>query len=243
MWSGTWEIRNFAAPRDLGSNWDLGSLSTMPCCVFTLFVSLSFNWTTKFIQYRMEWIFHFVAMGFALSTAVAGLVLKLYNPNGTFCWIETSPYNCQHMEWRDCTRGLDADTFQWQFAGYPLIAAFVVIFIAMSWICLYLWNRGRIMKTTIWKRKRRIHEIVAQSSHTSVAVRDGLFHHVYLRISSGLLLSGGKGTWLLATRARGIFLATSRVLELFHLYAIAVSSGTQSSSRKISLVGSEGCHG
>ena len=114
-------------------------------CIFFLMVII-FEQNTATIQNRYEWIFHLCAGGFALSSAVTGAVMKLYNPNGTFCWIGPGPYNCKYVEWLDCTSGEDAERFQWMFAGYPLIASLILIFVTMAWIYISVWYRGFVMK-------------------------------------------------------------------------------------------------
>jgi len=133
-------------------------------CIFFLLV-IAFQQDDSVIQNRFEWIFHLCAAGFALSSALAGIFLNLYNPNGTFCWIESGPYNCQSVDHVDCTRADDADMYRWAFAGYPIIASFGIIIVTMTWIYALVWYRGFVMKRRYGSANSRL---AAMSRQTAV---------------------------------------------------------------------------
>lgn len=82
---------------------------------------------------------HFVAISFALSTAVAALALDLYNPIGWTCGITAYPPYCtQSYENKgptDCIHGDNARIYQVVF--WLGLACCIMVFLAVSMFLVY----------------------------------------------------------------------------------------------------------
>lgn len=101
------------------------------------------------IRRKQEWWMQSIPLVYALSTAVAGLLLDLYHSNGTFCWIEAYPKNCSWNGWHDCLAGENATTFVIAFAGGPLVGFFVMIVLCMVLLI-------RALRSTALQARRNI---------------------------------------------------------------------------------------
>lgn len=93
-----------------------GSALTSICYNFslTLFFVLvvRFGWKDERIRSsHVELFLHGIPMLIGWSTAIAGLPLKLYNPLGWTCWINTSPPGCIDNE--TCLRGDNAGIYRY----------------------------------------------------------------------------------------------------------------------------------
>jgi len=84
-------------------------ISMLVCYYFLKIVSL---WDEQRIK-KVGLYFHLFPWIIALSTAIAGLKLKLYNPRtrGYLCWIEEYPPYCTNS--LSCERGDNANNFRW----------------------------------------------------------------------------------------------------------------------------------
>jgi len=114
-------------------------------CVYTLLI-VRMKWTDKFIAVRIEPFMHVIVLGYTLTSATLGLVLDLYNSNGSFCWIEMYPHDCAFAGYVKCIRGENAGLYQWIFAGVVLISCFVIIITSMSIIYLFIRKNVQKMK-------------------------------------------------------------------------------------------------
>lgn len=93
---------------------------------------IKFGWTEwRLKKARLGPIVHAVSLTFGLGTSTVCLALGLLNPIGWDCWISAVPLGCQER-WRNkngettCTRGDNANLYQWIFFYLPL------------WICAFL---------------------------------------------------------------------------------------------------------
>ena len=87
-------------------------------------LTIKYGWSEKKIK-KIEPVFHGISLSFGLGTAIAALVLKLYNFADWHCWIAPSPLGCtstqqinkgmSDLQETDCVRGDNADIFQWAF--------------------------------------------------------------------------------------------------------------------------------
>lgn len=74
---------------------------------------------------RIEPLFHTVAIGLGLSTAIAGVALKLFNPVGWNCWLSSAPLGCTQSYaspdgTTNCIRGDNSSLYRWGFYYAPL---------------------------------------------------------------------------------------------------------------------------
>ncbi|KAL3904536.1 MAG: hypothetical protein SGILL_010027, partial [Bacillariaceae sp.] len=97
------------------------------------------------IRKYVEWFFHALPLGFAFSTAIAGVVLEIYNSNGKFCWVDDKPLHCSFDPEVECERGENAYQFVLPFAGYPLIFGFLVVTVCMIMICVSFSRRSKVL--------------------------------------------------------------------------------------------------
>ena len=92
-----------------------GSALTSICYNFSLtafFVFVvRFGWKEERIKKYVEPLLHCIPILVGWSTAVAGIPLKLYNPLGWTCWINTFPPGCIDNE--TCLRGDNAGIYRY----------------------------------------------------------------------------------------------------------------------------------
>jgi len=89
---------------------------------------------------------HITALGYSLVSATLGVVLDLYNSNGSFCWVAMYPHDCAFEGHVKCLRGVNAAFYQWIFAGLTIIFSFVVIIASMSIIYFHIQNNIKKMR-------------------------------------------------------------------------------------------------
>lgn len=130
------------------------SYSCMLAIYFVLVIQL--NVAERDIRRRIEPLMHVFAVLYPLGTAVAGLPLKLFNSSGTMCYIEMYPHGCAKggvarldalPDWCECTRGIDAFSYQMLFAGMPLLFMLFVILGSFAAILHTVWRFNLRMRT------------------------------------------------------------------------------------------------
>jgi len=134
-------------------------------CIHALLI-VRFKWKDEFIAARIEPFMHTVGIGYALATSLLGIFLQLYNSNGSFCWVEGFPHDCNITAGIKCLRGENAYTFQWLFAGVMLIFAFTVIISSMGSIYFFIRKNVRLIQNrynTTSASDRSLKEIVKQA--------------------------------------------------------------------------------
>jgi hypothetical protein len=83
------------------------------------------GWTERALEKsRVEWFMHGVSLSIPLATSSAAVGMGLMNPIGWDCWIASVPLNCEES-WLNngvstCTRGDNANLYQWIFFYLPL---------------------------------------------------------------------------------------------------------------------------
>ena len=98
--SSAWILTSWPVPEDLPFGlWNVGTRQTCSAQGFFIHLGIGmviynaclglyyllvirYGWKNEYIAKRVELWMHFVAVGFALSTGVAGLAMDLYNPIG-----------------------------------------------------------------------------------------------------------------------------------------------------------------
>jgi hypothetical protein len=117
----------------------IGTVTYSACLAFYYLLVVRYGWKNEYIAKRVEPWMHFVAVGFALSTSVAGLVLNIFNPAGWACGIAAYPLFCtQSYENKgptNCIRGDNARIYQVAFRLGPVCCIFV--FLAVSMFLVY----------------------------------------------------------------------------------------------------------
>jgi hypothetical protein len=119
----------------------IGTVLYSACLALYYLLVIRHGWKNEYIAKRVEPWMHFVAIGFALSTGIASLALKIFNPIGFgyFCGIATFPPFCtQSYENKgptDCTRGDNARIYHGILTLGP--ACCVVVWLAVSMWLVY----------------------------------------------------------------------------------------------------------
>ena len=116
-------------------------------CVYFLtavgFPHLQLKWI-----FMLEYVFHTIPLGFGLCTAIYGASNRFFNSNGSFCWLESFPYNCSWNLWTGC-KHLDQGAMKMQlyFAIIPISIAFATAVISLGAMCFILWRQQRKRST------------------------------------------------------------------------------------------------
>jgi hypothetical protein len=155
--SSAWFLTSWPVPEEMPfAVWNVGTSET--CSAQGFFVQLSigtviynaclalyyllvvrYGWNNEYIAKRVEPWMHFAAVGFALSTSVAGLALDLFNPIGYSCSISAYPRFCtQSYENKGPTNCIRGDNARFYLAAFWLgPACCVVVWLAVSMFLVY----------------------------------------------------------------------------------------------------------
>lgn len=101
------------------------------------------GWTHRKFQ-GVEWFLHFVPLAIGWGTAVAALILDLYNPIGWTCWIGPWPYGCDKDD--TCERGSDAKLFRCVFFHGICWAVFAFVLVAVGMIFWKIYKDESVLK-------------------------------------------------------------------------------------------------
>lgn len=96
---------------------------------------------------RYETAFHGVPIVFAISTAIAALVLNMFNEASLWCWIGDRPSGCSNTAntSTSCTRGHAAYSWRWGVYYGPLWFCFLVVI-----ICLFsVWRDVKVQEDAV----------------------------------------------------------------------------------------------
>jgi hypothetical protein len=117
----------------------IGTVLYNACLALYYLLVVRYGWKDEYITKHVEPWMHFVAIGFALITSVAGLALDIYNPAGYSCAIRAYPGFCtQSYENKGpttCIRGDNARVYLVAFLIGP--ACCVVVWLAVSMFLVY----------------------------------------------------------------------------------------------------------
>jgi len=122
---------------------------------------IKYGWNEKKVK-GIEIFLHGIPIANGLGTAIAALVLKMYNPADWDCWIHSYPHDCtptyvirreedsSDMVVTNCTRGDSAEIFQWAFFFVPLWAAIAFcVFVMMSIVRVVETTEKRTMRYVV----------------------------------------------------------------------------------------------
>ena len=106
---------------------------------FFYFLTINRKWNGSQLL-KVQPFFHIHALLWGLGTAVACLVLTLFNDTGWCCWIRAAPLDCQETFWYGtegtCTRGDNATIYKLVLYYIPVWLAIVIVTAFM--ICIFL---------------------------------------------------------------------------------------------------------
>jgi len=168
----------------------IGGVLTNASLSIYYFLVIVWGWKTRDIL-KVEPYLLALPLVWGLGTAIAGLVLDLYNPASWDCWIAAYPANCTQShelkntdEQTDCERGDNADIYQWAFFFGPLWASIGLVMICMFIVVSKVRQVER--RTSVW-----IAESQRKMAHTKkIAVQS------YFYVGAFLI------TWFWPTAAR-----------------------------------------
>lgn len=119
-------------------------------------LAIKYGWSEKDLK-RLE-ILLWTPLLYSFGTAIAALVMDLYNPATWNCWIAPYPSDCTYtyainkgysdLEKTDCIRGNYATIYQWAFFYGPLWVSITLCIVAMSLV-------ARSVKSTERKTARK----------------------------------------------------------------------------------------
>jgi hypothetical protein len=155
--SSAWFLTSWPVPEDIPFGlWNVGNKQTCSaqgffiqlaigssiynaCLALYYLLVIRYGWKNEYIAKRVEPWMHFVAVGFALSTAVAGWALDIFNPVGYICTISAYPrfctQSCENKGPTNCIRGDNARVYLVAFWLGP--ACCTIVFLAVSLFLVY----------------------------------------------------------------------------------------------------------
>ena len=107
---------------------------TMYNCSLAMFymLKIAFGIKDEQMKKRIEPFFHCLPLLYLISTNTFLLSKQSFNPLGAMCLITPYPRGCNLNPDVPCTRGEHANEYFWNFAAWPVIGMFGVIFLAMG---------------------------------------------------------------------------------------------------------------
>jgi len=103
------------------------------------YLTIRREWKEEEFKCRVEYAGHFLSIAWGLGTAIAGLVMDLFNNSGVWCWIAPYPSGCGDGPNQDpCVRGENASTYRWAFYYGPLWVMIFLVALFMSLVYAYV---------------------------------------------------------------------------------------------------------
>ena len=82
----------------------LGSFCYSQMLMLYFVLVIRYNTRETVMERRVEPFMHLVPIAFYLGSAIAGLVLGVFNPSGNSCWVGTYPPGCEYEPDVQCER-------------------------------------------------------------------------------------------------------------------------------------------
>jgi len=196
-------VNSWAAPNTLGGEYGFfspyGAMGTTETCeaqgfLFQLgilitplynvmigtfyLLTVTFHWKETRLK-KVAWFFHLIPWTFGLGTAIAGLVLDLYNAPalGSVCWIEEYPPFCAMVDptgnivsHDNCVRGVNDNLYRWAFLYGFVVFAFLWLLFCM--ICV--WTAVLAQERKLDKYKQEGEEV--RRKHSRIIASQALFY-------------------------------------------------------------------
>ncbi|CAB9499651.1 expressed unknown protein [Seminavis robusta] len=159
---GTCDVQGFFSQFSLSVVMYNASLSAYYCA------KIRFQCKTKYIHNVLEPFFHVIPLTTGFGTAIAGLLLKLYNNNGWECWIAAWPQDCEESWTADdddefaCIRGDNASIYRWVFYYGPLWLAILFVLVNMFWVYRTVYEQEVKMNKYNFEYQHALEEIKRQ---------------------------------------------------------------------------------
>jgi len=118
------------------------------------YLTIRREWKEEDFKKKVEYIGHFIAIGFGLGTSIAGLPMELYNNSIVWCWIAPYPMGCgDGPDQTPCVRGIGSAHLRWAFYYGPLWAMIFLVAFFMSLVYVYV--RGLDVKMNKYTKSYR----------------------------------------------------------------------------------------
>lgn len=101
------------------------------------YLTIRREWKEEEFKCRVEYAGHFVSVSWGVGTAVAGLVMELYNNSTVWCWIAGYPGGCGGPD-NPCVRGKNFKSLRWVFYYGPLWVMIFLVALFMSLVYGYV---------------------------------------------------------------------------------------------------------
>jgi len=152
---------------------------------------IRYGWKEKDIK-KVEKVFYFIPIVFALVTAFSALGLELLNNANLWCWIAPYPLSCKgsyrNNGINDCERGNNAWIFRWAFFYAPLWFIIIISMIAM--FLTYFSVRKTELQSVKWTKSIKLQKAQALR-HSKQVLKQAFFYLMAFYFS-----------WLAATLTR-----------------------------------------
>uniref|UniRef100_A0A7S3P6Q5 G-protein coupled receptors family 1 profile domain-containing protein n=1 Tax=Amphora coffeiformis TaxID=265554 RepID=A0A7S3P6Q5_9STRA len=109
---------------------------------------------------KYETIWHVLAIGFSVGTALVALWMDLYAYTSLGCWIGPRPFGCAHSDNLECERGENAYVYGWAFMGIPAVILMVYTIFCMAQIY-------KALKEICESRGGTTSEVIAQANRSN----------------------------------------------------------------------------
>jgi hypothetical protein len=113
----------------------IGTVTYNACLALYYLLVIRYGWRNEYIAKHVEPWMHFVAVGFALSSGVAGLALDLFNPFGYICTLSACNQSFENKGHANCTRRDNARVYLVALWLGPVCC--IIVFIAVSLLLVY----------------------------------------------------------------------------------------------------------
>jgi len=139
-------------------------------------LTVRYGWKENQLK-KVEKYFFGIPIMFGLATAVASVVLKLFNNANLWCWISPLPLTCKGSLFNnginDCERGNNASLYRFLFFYGPLW--FVIITASIAMFLLYTSVRKTEQQAAKWSLATRL-EKTARLKHSQKVRRQAFFY-------------------------------------------------------------------
>jgi len=103
------------------------------------YLTIRREWKEDDFRCRVEYAGHIFSVTFGLGTAIAGVVMGIFNNSSVWCWISAYPSGCGDRPGEiPCERGGNSHIFRWLFYYGPLWVMIFLVALFMSLVYTYV---------------------------------------------------------------------------------------------------------